>query len=246
MSRPAAVWWTLCAGSLIAHLGGTAMLRVTLAIPAPAPTPPHEDLIFLGAILPAPPAPGPTAPDGRGASPGAILPEPPPALWLWPPPPLTPEPWSLAEPLANTWLTRPQERPPIRLAATKQRPRTVTAIVETSSVATAPAWIRGPARARALLHRPPLAPYLTRVPLTRLRSGDIPDTLELELRFTLSHEGEVDAIQIVRSSGDPLLDLVGLQYLKEWRFAPADTLTARRPKESWGQVTLRLGVERRS
>jgi len=133
--------------------------------------------------------------------------------------------------------------PPRLFAHEKQLPHAVTRVAVTPRVATAPVWIHGPARLREVLHRPSLAPYLDRVPLTRLRSRDVSTMVELHLRFTLTAGGQVDHVDVLRSSGDPLLDLVGLQYLKDWRFAALDSKAPRAQAASWGQVTLRLELE---
>jgi len=240
---PRAAWGLLCAASVGIHLASLQHVAVTVAAPALATPPGYGELIFLGAIA------GPVEPAGPTAAPIVTPPavsEPPSISWYG----TTPEPPVLSRDLPQALhLLQEPAAPPARpmpsklFAQEKQYPQMVTRVALTPRITTAPIWIRGPARYRELVSRPPLPPYLTRVPLTRLRSQTTPRTMDLQLRFTLTTGGQVDHVELLRSSGDPLFDLVGLQYLKDWRFAAVNPRDTRHAGESWGQVTLRLDLE---
>lgn len=222
--RSSAVLWGLAMLATAAHVAG-ARIPVSLTAESVIPRPAYCDVVFLGAIL-APPA------DTTNHHEPRPLPVEPTPLPREPleglrrhddtvGPPLAPHVFSLEQPL----------------------PHAVTTVLITPRRAAAPVWIRGPARLRALVTRPPLAPYLQRVPVTRLRSHEMPATVELELRFRLAADGTVHQVEVIRSSGDPLIDLVGAQYLADWRFAPASRLkTSQAIRELWGQITLRLDL----
>ncbi len=218
---PRTILWWLAALAAAVHLAG-ARVPVSLAVAA-APRPAYSDVVFLGAIL--------------------ALPADTTALQAPRPLPVEPDPLP-REPLEG--LRAHDETPGPSLAPhvfplEKPLPHAVTTVRITPRRAAAPIWIRGPARLRELLHRPPLAPYLQRVPIARLRSHDTPPTVDVELRFQLAPDGTVRHVEVVRSSGDPLLDLVGAQYLADWHFAPLDLNNPpQADHEPWGQVTLRL------
>ena len=228
MHSTRSLWGSIGVSMVGLHLALFWVLRVSVASPLEPPPPPPAEIVSLGSILTPPlaPTPPPTVVVTE------FLPVPPPQLEREIPAAVAsiPEPWT---PLRQT--------APQLLTATKQIPHLVTTVVP--QVTSAPVWIRGPARHRPLLSRPPLAPYLSRVPLTRLRSRESAATAELELQFILTPEGHVDRTEILRSSGDPLLDLVGLQYLRDWRFSPTEGKPAKRQPNTWGQVTLRLGLD---
>ncbi|OGX41363.1 MAG: hypothetical protein A3C53_04780 [Omnitrophica WOR_2 bacterium RIFCSPHIGHO2_02_FULL_68_15] len=224
MTSPARLWW----GTLLATAGvlAGARLPVTLADSAGPPhRPRYGEIVFLGAIL--------TSVEDLAAE-------------THPRTPLPVEPTPLPrEPLEGLRVHDGPQTPaamPQLFRLEKPLPRAVTTVVMTPRRATAPVWIRGPARLRTLRHRPPLADYLQRVPLARLRSHNTPATVELELRFKVAPDGAVRHAEVLRSSGDPLLDLVGAQYLADWRFDPLDTKTTEPGPEPWGQVTVRLDL----
>ncbi len=236
-------WGLLCAASVGIHLASLPHVAVTVAAPAITTPPSYGELVFLGAIA------SPVEPAGPIAAPIAQSPaavEPPAISWYG----AAPEPPAISRDLPQALhLLQEPAAPPARpmpsklFAQEKQYPQMVTRIALTPRITTVPVWIRGPARYRELVSRPPLPPYLTRVPLTRLRSQTTPRTIDLQLRFTLTAGGQVDHVELLQSSGDPLLDLVGLQYLKDWRFAAVNPRDVRHAAESWGQVTLRLDLE---
>ncbi len=59
-------------------------------------------------------------------------------------------------------------------------------------------------------------------------------TFTLELEFIVSSQGEIKKVIPVVSSGNPDVDLIGIRYLKAWRFAPA----ASTQKEEKGRIRL--------
>jgi len=229
--------WSFCALSLTAHVVSLSVVQVSLTAPRIAPPRPYGALVFLGAIVAPPLAPTPQRPLEETPATHDL----PPASWHGPA--VLPSPLARESPQAIHHLPPRRPLPPRLFAHEKQLPHAVTRVAVTPRVATVPVWIRGPARLREVLHRPPLAPHLDRVPLTRLRSRDVSTMVELHLRFTLTASGQVDRVDVLRSSGDPLLDLVGVQYLKDWRFAALDSKEPRGPPASWGEVTLRLALE---
>lgn len=188
----------------------------------PPPAAAFGDIVFLGAIMT--PAPLPAAhPRGRSLEPDPLAPEPLDGLQA-----------------SDAALIPPLPSPLLQMD--KPLPHAVTTIIPNPKRATAPVWIRGPARMRPLQHRPPLEPYLQRLPLTRLRARGVPSTVELELRFLLAPDGTVHHVDVLRSTNDPLVDLMGSQYLADWQFAPVDSKTPARAPDPWGIVTLRLDL----
>lgn len=213
-------WWVAVA-SVALHVAGS-HLPVTLATPPPAPVSTFGDVVFLGAIMTPELIPaGRAAPRGPSLEPDPLAPEPLAGLWT-----------------ADTALMPPLPSPLLHME--KPSPRAGAAVAAGPRRATAPVWIRGPARLRPLQHRPPLEPYLQRIPITRLRARTAPSAVELELRFLVSADGAVRQVEILRSTGDPLIDLIGSQYLADWRFAPLDRTSPGHGPEPWGRVTLRL------
>ncbi|MBI4227016.1 MAG: hypothetical protein HY600_01935, partial [Candidatus Omnitrophica bacterium] len=195
--------------------------------PTPAPQPTYGDVVFLGAIMAPASTPGPAArgrPRHRPLDPDPLPPEPLEGLHRSDAAPIPPLP-------AHLFHT---EQP---------LPHAITTVQMTPRRAEAPVWIRGPARLRALRRRPPFAPYLQRASLTRLRAHDMPSTVELELKFLLAPDGAVHHVEMLRSTGDPRLDLVGARYLADWQFAPLDVKTPKTGPDPWGRVTLRLDLE---
>ena len=59
-------------------------------------------------------------------------------------------------------------------------------------------------------------------------------SFKLELEFSVSPQGEVGRIIPVVSSGNPEVDLLGIRYLKSWKFLP---LAEGSDEEQWGRIT---------
>lgn len=62
----------------------------------------------------------------------------------------------------------------------------------------------------------------------------------LELGFSVSAQGEVNEVVPVVSSGDPEVDLLGIRYLKNWKFAP---LRENSQESQEGRIKLVFGAE---
>ncbi len=86
--------------------------------------------------------------------------------------------------------------------------------------------IKGPASVRTLYYHPSF-PGLPKW----LNPKEV--LSRLELRFWVSPEGKVIAIEKLTSSGDPTLDLIGIRHLRRWQFNPKKTEMA-----EWGTATL--------
>lgn len=63
----------------------------------------------------------------------------------------------------------------------------------------------------------------------------------LELDFCVSSQGEIKEIVPAVSSGDPEVDLLGIRYLKSWKFAP---LTQNRDEEQRGRIKFVFGQDK--
>ena len=62
---------------------------------------------------------------------------------------------------------------------------------------------------------------------------DVKPPFTLELEFVVSAQGEVKEVVPFISSGNPEIDLMGIRYLKSWRFAP---LTKHLNREEEGRI----------
>ncbi len=92
--------------------------------------------------------------------------------------------------------------------------------------------IDGPAGERALLYRPEPPRY----PGWWLK--DIRYTFDMRLKFWVSPSGKVSNVKVLTSSGYPEIDLVGVRYLRGWRF---EALADNEPQRNiWGTVELRF------
>ncbi len=96
--------------------------------------------------------------------------------------------------------------------------------------AAAGSGIFGPLADREISYKPP-QPLL----LGRAVAGE---ALNMELKFFVTAQGEVKEVIPVVSSGSAEADLLGIRYLKRWKFAPA----ARRGEE-WGRIKIVLSRE---
>lgn len=106
--------------------------------------------------------------------------------------------------------------------------------------------ISGPLAAREVFYRPakPAAPGWI--------SGDVP--FNLELKFFVTAQGDVKEVIPVVSSGNAEIDLLGIRYLKEWKFTPLQiepppkggvsvTGFTSNEKDEWGRVKIVFGKE---
>ena len=87
--------------------------------------------------------------------------------------------------------------------------------------------LEGPARQRILYYRPE-RPQLPRwVDLKKVKA-------QLRFKFWITPQGKTESIETLVSSGDPQVDLIGVRYLRRWRFNP-------RPEgREWGTVSFPL------
>lgn len=76
--------------------------------------------------------------------------------------------------------------------------------------------IEGPLEERGILFKPDLPEYL------KSQRRDIPDRMNMVLRFRVSKEGIVEQVEPVRSSGNEELDLYGMRFLRQWKFIPSE------------------------
>lgn len=239
--KPPAQHQLVWVATISAHGILFAFLRVTMAVPSTAPEPPRTPPAFLGALLDSSQKNPSTPPSTENASDPQLSFRISGHLTVSLPPLEPVLAFQNISATGETQLMR-DSLPPKLFNSEKQHPHAMTTVIAPPSTS-APAWIRGPARRRELVYRPPMATFLNQVRLTRLRSKDIARTVDIELKFTLLMNGQVDQVEIIRSSGDPLLDLMGLRYLKEWKFSMVDPKDVRIHSDSWGRVVLRLDLE---
>ena len=92
--------------------------------------------------------------------------------------------------------------------------------------------VQGPASVRVLLYKPepPRLPNIL----------DVTDKkFTMKLKFYISADGKVERVQPVSSSGYPDVDLLGVRYIKEWKFEPKRTSA----EPEWGIIDLDLEME---
>ena len=92
--------------------------------------------------------------------------------------------------------------------------------------------ISGPVAAREVIFKP------SKPELPSWITAGVPFTLELE--FSVSTQGEIKKIVPVVSSGNPEVDLLGIRYLKGWKFAP---LTHGLQRDESGRIKFIFGTE---
>jgi len=102
----------------------------------------------------------------------------------------------------------------------------VSFLKENERVKTESLKLEGPAASRVLYYRPP-DPKLPRW-IDPHETGS-----NLKLRFWVSPRGKVVGIEKVTSSGEPMLDMIGMRYLRRWQFNPKTT-----EQEERGTITL--------
>lgn len=92
--------------------------------------------------------------------------------------------------------------------------------------------ISGPVSGREIFYRPPKPTLPERI------GGNMP--FSLELKFFVTAQGDVKEVIPVVSSGNAEIDLLGIRYLKGWKFAVANTIAG---KEEWGRIKVVLSGE---
>lgn len=92
--------------------------------------------------------------------------------------------------------------------------------------------ISGPIADRDVFYKPP------KPPLPEWINGSMP--FNLELKFFVTAQGDVKEVIPVVSSGNAEIDLLGIRYLKGWKFTPA-ALGAN--EEEWGRIKIVLTKE---
>lgn len=90
--------------------------------------------------------------------------------------------------------------------------------------------MEGPARDRVLLHKPELPEFFK-------KSYILEDNLVVRLKFNVSLSGNVEGIELVRSSGYPEVDVECMKYMSEWKFMPKETEP---PEKSWGEIEIKV------
>jgi len=101
---------------------------------------------------------------------------------------------------------------------------------ETSSKDKTP-HLEGPAAERVLYYQPEMPPLPKWVDASEIDS-------DLKVRFWISPRGEVVNVEKLISSGNATLDLIGMRYLRGWRFNLKST-----NEVEWGMVTLHFFPE---
>jgi hypothetical protein len=92
--------------------------------------------------------------------------------------------------------------------------------------------IMGPASEREIFYKPPKPRFPEQV------SGSRP--FHMELKFFVSAQGDIEEVIPVVSSGNAEVDLLGIRYLKGWKFTP---LAGQASKREWGSVKIILSKE---
>ncbi|MFH0772500.1 MAG: energy transducer TonB [Candidatus Omnitrophota bacterium] len=103
-----------------------------------------------------------------------------------------------------------------------------------------PFEIKGPVKFREIIYRPDLPDNLRWDEGLGVDLNRLGNSFEMELKFWVSAEGNVEMIERISSSGHPTIDLTGMRYLKGWRFAPLTSV--KKNDEQWGVVKLTLNL----
>lgn len=104
-----------------------------------------------------------------------------------------------------------------------------------------PFEIEGPARFREIIYKPALPDRLRWDEGLGVNLNRLGNSFKMELKFWVTAEGNVEMVERVSSSGHPTIDLVGMRYLKGWRFAPL-TAAKEEDDERWGVIKLDLNL----
>lgn len=79
--------------------------------------------------------------------------------------------------------------------------------------------LMGPIIGRKVFSKPEV-PTSVKWPVKMMQDQDI-DSFDMMLRFYVSPGGEVESVEKIYSSGYPEVDIIGIRYIKMWKFAPA-------------------------
>ncbi len=95
--------------------------------------------------------------------------------------------------------------------------------------------ISGPLAAREVFYRPakPIVPGWI--------NSNTP--FSLELKFFVTAQGDVKEVIPVVSSGNAEIDLLGIRYLKEWKFVPIAERGSLSEKDEWGRAKIVFSKE---
>lgn len=95
--------------------------------------------------------------------------------------------------------------------------------------------VTGPARYREILYKPILPEYPE-------WAEEMGMDFDIDVRFSVSQEGEVKNVSILTSSGEPQVDLLGAAYLKRWRFVSLSKDASK--KEEWGIIKIHFRLKK--
>lgn len=106
---------------------------------------------------------------------------------------------------------------------------------ETFSVLSRSIGPRSPIGKRAIIFKPDKIP---RVPIWITQDQE---SFKIKLEFTVSPQGNVKRVKPIVSSGYPQVDMIGMDYLKRWRFAPLQP--SDKQKDHAGNIKIELRVD---
>lgn len=127
------------------------------------------------------------------------------------------------------------------ITGAKQMPQRTSDVIEVL-YKEYPSQIEGPVRFREVVYKPELPSYLRWDEELGVDLDRLGESFVIELKFRVSAEGKVEFVERISSSGHPTVDLVGIRYLKGWRFAPIASGGSK--DEQWGIVTLNFGLKK--
>jgi len=80
--------------------------------------------------------------------------------------------------------------------------------------------VTGQVAGRKVIYKPQL-PVSVKWPVKMTQDLDI-DSFDMMLRFYVSPGGEVESVEKIYSSGYPEVDIIGIRYIKMWKFGPVE------------------------
>lgn len=92
-----------------------------------------------------------------------------------------------------------------------------------------------PLKERAVIFKPEEIP---KVPMWITQEEE---SFKIELEFTVSPNGIIEEVRPIVSSGYPNVDVIGMDYLKRWRFAPLEP--SEEQKDQSGRIEVELNVD---